>query len=163
MLLHKATYTRWSPRGSLPSIICLLALQRKQVFSSTWCVWKKCSQQASEEECLFVCLFFFLSFFFLSEPWFGRTTKETFGAVWWLALPAFSHFKENHSLSLRTGMGDKQPAPWLSAGKAVWDRAGDGCPLAGQLRLRQVGRQASRADASAGPSPQIAGDQHFPH
>lgn len=111
-----------------------------------------------------VYLFVFLSlFFFLSEPWFGRTTKETFGAVWWLALLAFSHFKENHSLSLRTGMGDKQPAPWLSAGKAVWDRAGDGCPLAGQLRLRQVGRQASRADASAGPSPQIAGNQHFPH
>lgn len=162
MLLHKATYTRWSPRGSLPSIICLLALQRKQVFSSTWCVWKKCSQQASEEECLFVCLFFFLSFFFCQSPGLEGQQRKL-GAVWWLALLASSHFKENHSLSLRTGVGDKQPAPWLSAGKAVWDRAGDGCPLAGQLRLRQVGRQASRADASAGPSPQIAGDQHFPH
>lgn len=114
-----------------------------------------------------VCLFVFLSlFFFLSEPWVGRTTKETFGTVWWLALLEFSHFKENHSLSLRTGMEGKQPAPWLSAGKAVWDRAGDAPPpTAGQLRLRlrQVGRQASRADASAGPSSQIAGDQHFPH
>lgn len=112
---------------------------------------------------MFICLFFFLSLFFLSEPWFGRTTKETFGAVWWLTLLEFSHFKENHSLSFRTGMGGKQPAPWLSAGKAVWDRAGDGFPLAGQLMLKQVGRQASRADASAGPSSQIARDQHFPH
>lgn len=95
---------------------------------------------------MFVCLFFFLSFFFLSEPWVGRTTKETFGTVWWLALLEFSHFKENHSLSLRTGMKGKQPAPWLSAGKAVWDRAGDGppCRPAQAQAQAQAGRQAGQ-------------------
>lgn len=72
-------------------------------------------------------MFVFLSLF-LSEPWFGRTTKETFGVVLWLVLLEFSHFKENRSLSFRTGIEGKQPAAWLS-GKAVWDRAGDVCPL----------------------------------
>lgn len=91
---------------------------------------------------------FFLSLF-LSEPWFGRTTKETSGSVSWLALLEFSHFKENDSLSFKTGIEGKQPATWLKVGMAVWDRAGDGCPC------RPAQTQAGRQMPQQLPAPRI--------